>query len=94
MKAIALAARWITPTIAMQNTRQEMGLKREYARKGWDFYTEKGLWHPNGDVTLEGLGIVSQIIAEQTQAKGPLPNPAKYVDQSYLRDALKELASR
>jgi ABC-type nitrate/sulfonate/bicarbonate transport system substrate-binding protein len=96
MKAIALAARWIyaNKDAAAELLAKEMGLKREYARKGWDFYTEKGLWHPNGDVTLEGLGIVSQIIAEQTQAKGPLPNPAKYVDQSYLRDALKELPSQ
>lgn len=96
MKAIALAARWIygNKDAAADLLAKEMGLKREYARKGWEFYTEKGLWHPNGDVTLEGLGIVSQIIAEQTQAKGPLPNPAKYVDQSYLRDALKELPSR
>ncbi len=96
MKAIALAARWIyaNKDAAADLLAKEMGLKREYARKGWEFYTEKGLWHPNGDVTLEGLGIVSQIIAEQAQAKGPLPNPAKYVDQSYLRDALKELPSR
>jgi ABC-type nitrate/sulfonate/bicarbonate transport system substrate-binding protein len=96
MKAIALAARWIyaNKDAAADLLAKEMGLKREYARKGWEFYTEKGLWHPNGDVTLEGLGIVSQIIAEQTQAKGPLPNPAKYVDQTYLRDALKELPSR
>ena len=96
MKAIALAARWIyaNKDAAADLLAKEMGLKRDYARKGWDFYTEKGLWHPNGDVTLEGLGIVSQIIAEQTPAKGPLPNPAKYVDQSYLRDALKELPSR
>ena len=96
MKAIALAARWIyaNKDAAADLLAKEMGLKREYARKGWEFYTEKGLWHPNGDVTLEGLGIVSQIIAEQTQAKGPVPNAAKYVDQSYLRDALKELPSR
>src|SRR5437870_3563857 len=63
---------------------KEMGLKREYARKGWDFYTEKGLWSPVGDVTLDGLGIVAQIYAEQNQIKTP-PNPAKFVDQSYLR---------
>jgi hypothetical protein len=40
------------------------------------------------------LQNVLQIYAEQTQAKGPLPNPAKFVDQSYLRDALRESGSR
>ncbi|HVR17966.1 MAG TPA: hypothetical protein VMS25_16525, partial [Candidatus Limnocylindrales bacterium] len=65
----------------------------EYARKGWEFYTEKGLWSPVGDVTLDGLGIVAQIYAEQNQLKAP-PNPSKFVDQSYLRAALKEIDGR
>ena len=51
MKAIALAARWIyaNKEAAADLLAKEMELKREYARKGWEFYTEKGLWHPNGD---------------------------------------------
>jgi len=40
---------------------------------------------------MEGLKNNIHIYAEQTGAKGPLPNALKYVDQSYLRDALKEL---
>lgn len=96
MKAIALACRWLyaNKEAASDLLAKEMGLKPAYARKGWEFYTEKGLWHPSGDVNLDGLQIVSQIIAEQTQAKGPLPSPAKFVDQSYLREALKELGAR
>ena len=92
MKSIALACRWIygNKEAAAELLAKEMGLKREYARKGWDFYTEKGLWNPRGDVTLEGLGIVAQIYAEQNQLKSP-PNAAKFVDQSYLRAAIKEL---
>ncbi|HTF94077.1 MAG TPA: ABC transporter substrate-binding protein [Verrucomicrobiae bacterium] len=91
MKSIASAARWIfaNKDAAVDLLAKEMGLKREYARKGWEFYTEKGLWSPVGDVTLDGLGIVAQIYAEQNQLKGPAPNPAKYVDQSYLQEALK-----
>jgi NitT/TauT family transport system substrate-binding protein len=92
MKSIALACRWIygNKEAAAELLAKEMGLKREYARKGWDFYTEKGLWNPQGDVTFEGLGVVAQIYAEQNQLKSP-PNPAKFVDQSYLRAAIKEL---
>ena len=73
--------------------REHISLKREHARKGWEFYTDKGLWHPNSDVTLEGLGIVSQIYAEQNQLKIP-PNPARFVESSYLREALKDLGAR
>ena len=96
MKAIALASRWLhgNKEAAIDFLAKEMGLKPPYARKGWEFYTEKRLWNPNGDVSLEGLQVVAQIYAEQTQAKGPLPNPTRFVDQSFLREALKELPGR
>jgi hypothetical protein len=68
-----------------------MQLKLMHARKGWEFYTENRFWPPDGDVTMEGLKNNIRIYAEHSGAKGPLPNPAKYVDQSYLRDALKEI---
>ena len=92
MKAIALSCRWIygNKDAAVDLLAKEMGLKREYARKGWEFYTEKGLWSPVGDITHEGLAIVAQIYAEQNQLKTP-PDPAKFVDESYLRAALKEI---
>ena len=95
MKAIVQSSRWIyaNKEAATDLLAKEMGLKRDYARKGWEFYTEKGLWHPNGDVTMEGLGIVSQIYAEQNQLKSP-PNPARFVDQSYLREALKDMGAK
>ena len=96
MKAIVASNRWLhaNKDAAVELLAKEMRLKPEYARKGWEFYTDKALWHPNADVTLEGLQNVLQIYAEQTQAKGPIPNPAKFVDQSYLREALKEIGTR
>jgi ABC-type nitrate/sulfonate/bicarbonate transport system substrate-binding protein len=96
MKAIVMANRWLYANrdAAVDLLSKETGLKPAHAGKAWEFYTEKGLWHPHGDVTLEGLQVVLQIYAEQTQAKGPLPNPAKFVDQSYLKEALKELPGR
>jgi hypothetical protein len=49
------------------------------------------MWHPQGDLNVEGLQVVAHIYAEQTQLKGPVPSAVKYVDQSYLKDALREL---
>jgi hypothetical protein len=69
-----------------------MQLKPMHARKGWEFYTQNRFWPPDGDVTMQGLKNNIRIYAEQSGAKGPLPNAARYVDQTYLRDALKELA--
>ncbi|HEY1232735.1 MAG TPA: ABC transporter substrate-binding protein [Candidatus Binatia bacterium] len=96
MKAMAETMHWLyrNKEAGADLLAKEMKLKPEHARRGWDFYTSTHTWDPNGDVNLEGLQIVTQIYWEQTQSKGPAPKPAKYVDQSYLREALKELGSR
>jgi NitT/TauT family transport system substrate-binding protein len=73
---------------------REMKLKPDHARRGWEFYTSSRMWHPDGDINVEGLQVVAQIYAEQTQLKGTVPNAAKYVDQSYLKEALKESGGR
>jgi len=96
MKAMVLTYRWIyqNKETTIDFVAEEMKLKREHARRGWEFYTGNRIWHPDGDINIEGLKVVAQIYAEQTQLKGPAPSPSKYVDQSYLRDALKGLAAR
>jgi hypothetical protein len=43
---------------------------------------------------MDGLKTVVDIDAEQTGMKGLIPGPEKYVDQSYLKQALKELGWR
>ena len=93
MKAMLLTFRWMyqNPDAAVDFLSKEMELKPMHARKGWEFYTQNRFWPPDGDVTMEGLKNNIRIYAEQSGAKRPLPNPAKYVDQSYLRDALKEI---
>jgi hypothetical protein len=42
---------------------------------------------------MDGLKTVVDIYAEQNNLK-TIPSPEKYVDQSYLRQALKELGLR
>ena len=96
MKAMALTLRWMFENrdAAVDFLSKEMKLKPVHALKGWEFYTQNRFWPPDGDVTLEGLKMNLRIYAEQTGAKGPLPELGKYVDQSYLREALKEIAKR
>jgi ABC-type nitrate/sulfonate/bicarbonate transport system substrate-binding protein len=92
MRSMVQTYRWIyqNKESAVDFLAQEMKLKRDHARRGWEFYTGNRMWHPNGDLNVDGLQVVAQIYAEQTQAKGAVPKAAKYVDQSYLREALKE----
>lgn len=96
MKAMAQTMRWIyqNKEPAVDYLAKEMNLKRDHARRGWEFYTSSKMWHPDGDLNLVGLQAVTQIYWEQTQSKGPLPSAAKYVDQSFLREALKESGAR
>jgi NitT/TauT family transport system substrate-binding protein len=96
MRAMVQSLRWLHENgeTAVDFLSKEMQLKPDHARKGWEFYTQNRFWPPDGEVTLEGLRYNIRIYAEQTGAKGPLPEPGKYVDQSYLQEALKDLSER
>jgi ABC-type nitrate/sulfonate/bicarbonate transport system substrate-binding protein len=96
MRAMVKSLRWLHDNrdAAVDFLSKEMQLKPVHARKGWEFYTENRFWPVNGEVTAEGLKYNIRSYAEQTGAKGPLPEPAKYVDHSYLEEALKELGKR
>src|SRR5262249_15994354 len=96
MRSMAQTYRWIyqNKEPAVDLLAQEMKLKRDHARRGWEFYTGTHMWHPDGDLNMDGLQVVVPISAAQTQLKGTGPKAAKYVDQSFLRDALNELGGR
>ena len=96
MKAMLQTYRWMFENSdpAVEFLAREMQLKPLHARKGWEFYTHNRLWPPDGDVTLEGIKTNIRVYAEQTGAKGPLPEPGKYVDRSFLLEAAKELDKR
>jgi len=96
MKAMAQSMRWLydNKDQAVDFLSKEMKLKPEHARKGWEYYTENRIWNPNAEANIEGMKTVIQIYAERTQQKGPLPSPTKYVDHSYVEEALKDLGRR
>jgi ABC-type nitrate/sulfonate/bicarbonate transport system substrate-binding protein len=96
MKAMVLAMRWLydNKEPAIDFLGKEMKLKPEHARRGWEYYTENRIWNPNAETNIEGVKAVIQIMGERGQFKGALPPPAKYVDSSYVEEALKELGRR
>ena len=93
LKAYVLATRWLfdNGNAAADFITNELKLKPAHGRKAWQYYTGSRVWDPDGHVNLEGMKAVIQMTAEQNQTKGPFPTPAKYVDESYLNEALKEL---
>jgi ABC-type nitrate/sulfonate/bicarbonate transport system substrate-binding protein len=96
VKGMVLAMRWVyeNKEAAIDFLSNEMKLKPAYARKGWEYYTANRIWNPNADVNSEGFKTLIQIYGEQGQIKGMLPSPTKYIDQSYLKEALRELGGR
>lgn len=96
MKAIALTHRWMyeNKDAAIDFLGSEMKLKPNHARRGWEYYTRHQIWHPDADLSLKGTEYAIRIYMDQIGAKGPLPGLAKYVDQSFLNEALKEMPKR
>ena len=91
LKATVRAHRWLyaNKEAAIDFLAKEIPLKPDLARRGWEFYTGHRIWHPNAEVGLEGLKFTMQIYAEQ--AKSAALDPLKYIDQSCLQLAIKEL---
>lgn len=96
MKAMIQSMQWLygDKEAAIDFLAKEMNLKPGHARRGWEYYTTHRIWHPEADINIEGLKTVIQIYAAQTQAKSALPDPAQYIDQSYLKEASKALSGR
>src|ERR671919_430498 len=96
LKAVLRAKKWFEEDkkAATEFLAKEFQLTPSLAEKGLDYYLTNQAWHPELDIELDGLKTVVDIYAEQTGMKGPIPSPEKYVDMSYLTQALKELGWR
>lgn len=95
-KGMVSAMRWVyeNKEPAIDFLTKEMKLKPAHARKGWEYYTTNRIWYPDAGINTEGVNTLIRIYAEQGQFKGTPPSPAKYIDESYLKEALRELGSR
>jgi ABC-type nitrate/sulfonate/bicarbonate transport system substrate-binding protein len=96
LKAVVRAKKWFEQDkkAAVEFLAKEFQLTPSLAEKGLDYYLTNQAWPPELDIDMDGLRTVVDIYAEQSSMKGLNPNPEKYVDQSYLRQALKELGLR
>lgn len=91
IKGTLRANRWLFANreAASEFFAKEIQMAPELARKGWDYYTANRIWHPNLELNGEGMKLALEILAEETKA---LPQESsKYIDRSYLQQALKEL---
>jgi ABC-type nitrate/sulfonate/bicarbonate transport system substrate-binding protein len=96
LKSVLQAKKWFEEDkrAAVEYLAKEFQLTPNLAEKGLDYYLMNQAWHPELEFEMDGLKTVVEVYAEQTGMKGPIPSPEKYVDTSYLKQALKELGWR
>jgi ABC-type nitrate/sulfonate/bicarbonate transport system substrate-binding protein len=95
LRGMTLAMRWLFENRdpAVDFIAKELKLKPEYARRGYDFYKERGLWDSNTDINMAGMKTTIAIYNETSPPK-PATVPEKYIDQSLLAEALNGLATK
>jgi NitT/TauT family transport system substrate-binding protein len=96
LKAVLQARRWLENNrkAGAEFLAKELNMKPKLAEQGLDYYLTHRAWEPDLVIDMDGLRTVVEIYAEQAEIKGPIPNPEKYVDLSYLQQAWKELGWR
>lgn len=93
MKAMAATMRWMMDNrdTACAYLSKEMAISVDHCRYASDYNWKNRIWDRNADLNVEGVRTLIKITAEQGILKEPLPQPAKYIDQSFLKQALAEL---
>ena len=96
VKGMVQSLRWLhnNKEAAVEFLTKEIQLKPALALKGWEYYTQNRIWPYDGEPNIEGMKNNIRAYFEQTGAKGPVPDVFKFVEMSYLNDALKDLGKR
>jgi ABC-type nitrate/sulfonate/bicarbonate transport system substrate-binding protein len=96
MKTMVTTMRWMMDNreAACAYLSKEMTISIEHCRYAADYNWKNRIWDRNADLNVEGVRTVIKITAEQGILKEPLPQPSRYIDSSYLKQALAELAKK
>src|SRR5262245_34298509 len=96
MKAMASTMRWMVDNreAACGYLSKEMVISVEHCRYASDYNWKNRIWDRNADLNVEGVRTLIKISAEQGVLKEPLPQPSKYIDHSYLKQALAEIGRK
>lgn len=96
MRAMVATMRWMNDNrdAACAYLSKEMSISVEHCRYASDYNWKSRIWDRNSDLNVEGVRTVIKITAEQGILKEPLPQPSKYIDPSYLKQALAEAGKK
>jgi len=96
MKAMAQTMRWMSDNreAPCAYLSKEMAISIEHCRYASEYNWKNHIWDRNADLNVDGVRTLIRITAEQGILKEPLPEPAKYIDSSYLKQALAEIGRK
>jgi NitT/TauT family transport system substrate-binding protein len=96
MKAMVATMRWMESNrdAACAYLTKEMSIGMEDCRYAYDYNWKNRIWDRNADLNVEGVRTIINLTADQGVLKEPLPQPSKYIDPSYLKQALAEVGKR
>jgi ABC-type nitrate/sulfonate/bicarbonate transport system substrate-binding protein len=96
MKAMVGTMRWMAGNrdAACGYLTKEMSISLEHCRYASDYNWKSRIWDRDAELNPEGVRTLIKITAEQGILKEPLPQPSKYIDSSYLKQALAEIGKK
>jgi len=96
MKSMVTSMRWMADNRdpACAYLTKEMSISMEHCRHASDYNWKNRIWDRDAGLNIEGVRTLINLTADQGVLKEPLPQPAKYIDQSYLKQALAELGKK
>ena len=96
MKAMVATMRWMADNRepACAYLTKEMSISMEHCRYASDYNWKNRIWDRNADLNVEGVRTIINLTADQGVLKEPLPQPSKYIDPSYLKQALAEIGKK
>jgi len=96
MKGMVQSLRWMhnNKDATVEFLIKEIQLKPVHALKGWEYYTQNRIWPYDGEPNMEGMKHNIRVYYDQTGAKAPVPDVSKFVEMSFLNDALKEFGKK
>ncbi len=96
MKSMVTSMRWMADNrdAACAYLTKEMSISMEHCRYASDYNWKKRIWDRDAGINIEGVRTLINLTADQGVLKEPLPQPGKYIDESYLKQALAELGKR
>ena len=95
LKGLVLTFRWLyaNKEEGIEATSAIAKVEKRFGARGYQIYTGKQVWPIDGSPSMEGMKVALDVMHTDKILATP-QRPEKYVDLSYLNEALKQLGAK